>query len=234
MLDYNRVRLALAAVKPFGSSVAPAILDFFTGEAPLIPHARATQFEIAIFNGATLDGLTGLLSITLELKNAVDGVINTGAALASRTVAAAQFNVALQKAEWEADQGQHALFQFTDAEMNVAGFPTSDNKKQFGLVVSGLAAAGRVDLASGLVTLQQSGATGTGMSNPPTPSYTLSDQDILAALAGKINRGINRNAPQIVLACVNDPTTGLLLEAFKPAGGGDPILRPRKVNIPAV
>lgn len=232
-LTHNRVRLGLKAALPFGSATAPALLDAFSGDSPVIPHARATQFEIAVFNGDVLDALTDLLSITLELKEASNGVIDTGAPVASRTVAAANFNAALTKDQWKNDQGQHAVFEFSDAEMNVATAGFVDNKKQFGLVVSALANAGRVDLASGIVTMQRSGATGTGMSDPPQPSYTLSDQDILAGLNGKINRGINRKAPKIILECVNDPTEGLLLEAFKPAGGGDPILRPRKVVIPA-
>ena len=226
--------MALAVTTPFEvAGGVQSILDKFTDAAPLIPHARAVQFEIALFQGQVLDAATGLTSMTLEMKNVVNNVIDTGAPVLSKTVEAAAFNGQLTQGDWDSDQGQYALFSFTEGDTNLDMTGAVANRKTFGRVVSGLGPEGRVDCASGLVQMVKSGATGLGAGAPPVPTYTFTDQDILAMANDKLKLGINRKGASFVLPAINDPTKGLMLYVEDPLDGGEPILRQVFVPIPS-
>lgn len=225
--DRNRIRIALDVAKPFGAIDKPAILDFFTGAQPKIPHARAVQFEIAIFNDGVLDNLSGLTSLRIEFKNVdANGVIDAPGA-AQLDDSTGVFNTLLTANEWENDNGEtsgksyHAIFLFTQDQM--AGLSMSgavENEKTFGLVFSGVGAGGgRVDCGVGLVKLVQSGATGVSSGVAPQPTYTFSDQEIEAKNAGKLNAGINAAGVLPIFACRNDATKGMQLIVEKDADG---------------
>lgn len=239
MFTRNRVRLALAVTTPFDTPHgASAVMDFFLNATPLVPHGRAVAFEVALFQGAVLDAAIGLDSLTLEIKNQAGGIIDTGAAVASRTVSSATFNALLDAAKWQAGTDYYAAFEFSEAEMNLdmssgtesRGFFTA---KQFGLVVSGLGPNGRVDCGAGLIYLIKSGATGLGSGVPPVVSYGLSDQEILAGIAGCVKAGVNPSGTAPIFASQDDPARGLMLTVRIPADGGDPVIEWVPVVVPS-
>ena len=126
--------------------------------------------------------------------------------LATRTVASAAFNTALTKAEWQSDSASaagtpsyHAVFEFTDTEMNISMTGAVNNEKEFGLVVSALGAAGRVSLGRGTIVFVQDGATGTGTSNPPVATRTMTDEEIIAGDASAVKLGENPAGAAFIL-----------------------------------
>jgi len=229
MFVRNRIRLALEVSAPVGITAGDpnVLIDSLTNATPRIVHGRALQVEIALLNHRILDNLTGLSSLTLEIKDATAGVIDTGAPKLSKTVAS--FNVALTASEWENDQGSpsyHAVFEFLDTE--IAGLSMSGavaNAKQFGLVVTGLGAFGRVSCGSGLVTVIQDGGTGAGSGVAPVASYTLTDQEILAGLNSKLDKGENPDGIGFSLFDVGGGGKGIRFWVEVPAGDTEPVLR---------
>jgi hypothetical protein len=235
----NRVRLALNVTTPFETPAGQAaILDFFLGSNPLIPHGRAAQFEVAVFQGGVLDAAIGLDSMTLELKSVANNIIDTGAPLLSKTIPSSGFNANLDKESWDAGVEYYALFELSEADLNLdlsSGAITKGNftAKTFGLVFSGQGPNGRVDLAAGLALVLKSGATGLGTGAPPVPTYTYSDQEIAAALAGRLKAGINDPETTFTIPAFNNAAKGLKFRVVDPGDGGDVYLEQQQVVIPA-
>lgn len=205
----NRIRFPLDITKALDIQ---ALVDPFSSLTPLMPRARASQFEIALFNNDSLDTLAQFTSLTLEVKalNA-SGYINPAAAVTlSKTIAAVDFNTLLTRAEWDNDSGNtpwHVLFEFSEAEMTaIPAIAETDNRHNYGIVITGMTASGRVTLGSGIITAVDDGGTGAGAAVQPTVSYSFSDQEIQAGLATKVNLGENEPGAQIIL---RDASTGL-------------------------
>lgn len=197
----NRIRLAADGAKPFAD-----LLDQLTGATPVFPHGRNINVEIAVFNNATLDGLASVSSLTLDIKDlTAAGVIEpTAAALLTKTVSPASFNLQLKQDNWDNDvevngSSYHAAFALTSAE--TGGISMSgqvNNVKSLGLVLSATTSIGIVVLLSGVIQFRYDGAGATSGS-PPQAAYTFNDQQLLAMLASKLNAGENDNGVSFTL-----------------------------------
>jgi len=210
-------------------------MDKLTSCSPRIPWARALQVEVAIYNNGVIDNLSGITSMTFEIKNATGGIIDTaGAAVLSQTISSASFLNTLTEDQWLNDNPQpsyHAVFPFLDTE--IAGISMSGsvgNEKGFGLVVSAVGAYGRFTLTQDIVQLVNDGATGAGSGVAPLASYTYSDQQILALFNAKLNAGENPDGVGYALFDKNGSGAGLLLYVEVPAGETEPVLRTVKVT----
>jgi len=197
----NRIRLAADGAKPFAD-----LVDQITGATPIFPHGRNINVEVAIFNNATLDGLASVSSLTLDIKDLTTaGVIEpTAAALLTKTVSSASFNLQLKQDNWDNDvdvngSSYHAAFALTSAE--TGGLSMSgqvNNVKGLGLVLSATTSIGIVVLLSGVIQFRYDGAGATSGS-PPLAAYTFNDQQLLAMLAAKLNAGENDNGVSFTL-----------------------------------
>lgn len=201
----NRIRLALAIAAPVGDgSSAPQLFDVITGATPRLTRARAVQFELALFNNGVLDPLTGLTSITLEVKPVTAaGVIDTAAAaVMSKTVSAASFNAALTQDIWDNDSGAtpyHAVVTFLDTETGLTMTGHTNNELAFGIVITGVTSIGNVTLGGGVITVVHDGGTPGAASTPPVAAYTFTDEVILAMIAAKLNAGTNAAGQGFIL-----------------------------------
>lgn len=198
----NRIRLPLDGIAPFAQ---PSITDPNKGETAVFPHGRNINVEVAVFNNGVLDDLSSITSLTLDIKNLVSGVIDpTGAALLTKTVNAAAFNLQLKQDNWDTDtdvngSSYHAAFALTSAETGGLDMSTAvANVKGFGLVISATTTIGIVVLLSGIIQFRQDGA-GAAVGVPPVAQYTFSDQQLLAMLAAKLNAGENDNGVSFTL-----------------------------------
>jgi hypothetical protein len=222
----NRIRLALELTKPLAQN---AIIDKWSNERARIPHGRAVQFEIGLFDNGVLAVLTSLTALTLEIKSATNDVIDTDAPKLSRTVNSAAFNNGLQADQWENDQGSpsyHAVFEFLDTEiaaLDMAG--AVNNEKTFGLVITGLTANGRVSCGTGLITLAKDGGTGAGSGVAPLPAYTYSNQEIDAKVAAKLEAGENDDGVGYTLFDKNGSGKGIRFWVEVAAGETEPKLK---------
>jgi len=197
----NRIRLAADGANPFAD-----LLDQVTGATPVLPHGRNINVEVAVFNNAVLDTLASVSSLTLDIKDlTAGGVIEpTAAALLTRTVSSASFNLQLKQDNWDNDvdvngSSFHAAFALTSAE--TGGLSMSgqvNNVKSFGLVLSATTSVGIVVLLSGVIQFRYDGAGATSGSPPPA-AYTFNDQQLLAMLASKLNAGENDNGVSFTL-----------------------------------
>jgi len=197
----NRIRLAADGARPFAD-----LLDQLTGATPVFPHGRNINVEVAVFNNATLDSLSNVTSLTLDIKDlTAAGVIEpAAAALLTRTISSASFNLQLKQDNWDNDvdvngSSYHAAFGLTSAE--TGGLSMSgqvNNVKGFGLVLSATTSVGIVVLLSGVIQFRYDGAGATSGS-PPLAAYTFTDQQLLAMLAAKLNAGENDNGVSFTL-----------------------------------
>jgi len=197
----NRIRLACDGAKPFAD-----LLDQATGATPVFPHGRNINVEVALFNNGLLDALASVTSLTLDIKAlTAAGVIEpTAAALLTKTVSSASFNLQLKQDNWNNDvdvngSSFHAAFALTSAEtggLDMTG--QVNNVKSVGLVISATTSIGIVVLLSGVIQFRYDGAGATSGS-PPVAAYTFSDQQLLAMLAAKLNAGENDAGVSYVL-----------------------------------
>jgi hypothetical protein len=219
----NRIRLALEHTK---ANFPEQQVDAFTSKTPRAPHGRIWDFEIGLFNKSVLDPLTGLQSITVEIKTATGGVIDAGSAsLLSKTTGV--FNAALTADQWANDQGvpsYHAKLTFTDLESGALDMAGSvENTKTFGFAVTALTPAGRITIGSGLLLVMKDGGTGAGSGIPPVATYTFSDQEIQGMLEGKLNTG--ENAAAVGFTLRDSGGSGFGIRFYVEMEGGIPVLR---------
>lgn len=197
----NRVRLKLDLTRPLD----PAYDVFQKGDLPLVARGRAVRVEVALFNGTTLDPLTEITSIKLEVKalNATGFIDAASAALMSKTVSAASFNLGLTQAQWDngGDDDAHAVFEFLDTETGLTVLSTT-NRTDYGYAITAQTSAGPTTIASGKMRFIQDG--GLTVSTPPAigdPSFVRVD-DFLAAMQTVVKLGVNARGASFLL--VND------------------------------
>jgi hypothetical protein len=196
----NRLRAKLDSTKPVGT-----VVDAFTGDALRIPRSRALQCEFGLFNNDVLDSLADILSIKVEVKEIVNGVVQVDAApLMVKTVAAAQMNALLSQAEWDNGTNQHLKVLFTAEETALAAGVT--NEKAYWLVVTADSSGGPISLGSGtLWIVNDGGRTSLDAPPPAEPGYVRYD-DFLAAIATCIK---HINQPGVGITLVNDLGYGI-------------------------
>jgi hypothetical protein len=184
----NRIRLKMDIRAPLVASV-----DFFSNDTPLMPRARAVQFEIGIFDGANLDDITDIQTITLECKADVDS-----AALFTQTLAAASLTPGLTPDQWANGQDSycHAMFTFLEGVtgLNLGGA----TQKQFILVVTALTSIGNLTVGTTVLTVVNDG--GLTAANTPAagdPAFLRVDQ--FNALAANFVKVIGDPGVPIIL-----------------------------------
>ena len=223
-ISRNRIRLKLDTLKPL-----EATYDFVSGQNARLPRARAVQFEISLFSGETLLALTGITSVTMEVKALTTaGVIDTATAnVMSKTVSAASFNSTLTSNEWTNDSGAtpyHAAFQFSVAETTLTMTGVINNVVGFGWVITATTASGTLCVGTGILNCVDDGGSGAGVPVPPTPTYTYTDAQIEAMLAGKLSLGENPAGAAYMLVSP-DGTVKFLFRV-----GNDGSLHPERIT----
>jgi hypothetical protein len=223
MIRNNRIRVKL----DIATALVPSV-DFFTGASPLMPCGRAVQFEFGAFNHDEIDTLNAMTSIKLEVRPlTASGVVDLVAGpVMSKTVNAADFNLALTKAAWELGFEWHVKVEFTEAETGL----TVDalNYRDYGAVVTAQTGTGPVTL--GVFTLRAVKDGGLTVVTPPPvgdPNYVRAD-DYLADKNQFIKR-INAKGMSIIL--FNDVGSGIELRPTP--GSNQPVLEVIKHNPPA-
>ena len=195
----NRIRFALNTRLPLKETVDP-----LTGARPRMPRARAAQVEIALFSGTTLLSLTGITSMTMEVKPVTTGGVidTTKANVMSKTVSAASFNATLTSAEWTNDSSvtpYHVAFLFSVSETTLTMTGSVNNALNFGWVITGTTANGTETLGIGVLVCVDDGGSGAGVPELPEPTYTRTDEQIDAMLAGSVKIGENPAGAAIML-----------------------------------
>ena len=140
------------------------MLDAYTNATPQGWTRAATQFEVALARGGSLVDVGNLASVTLEGTLYAD---KDGPRVFSRTLAGADLQPALTEATWTDGTAQHALFVFSNAEMNIdlQGADSAD----FWLVITALTQEGDgIVCGTGRLTICDDGAF---LATPPPPAY---------------------------------------------------------------
>lgn len=131
-----------------------------TAAAPVLWRGDDVAFEVGLFRGSELLGISNFASMTLEIKSNDPAGI-TGVPLASRTLSAGNLDGTLDAASWADESRQHALFAFTGSEtaFDLGG----ELEKVFYLTLSGLTTdvpVRRVTFGFALLKVKEGGATG--------------------------------------------------------------------------
>lgn len=165
----NRVRLKMDTRTPLVDS-----LEVFLNATPQMPRARAVQFEIGIFDGDTLDDISDIVTITLEVKATIDGV-----RLFTRTLNAGDLKGNLTPDQWLGgiDSNCHAMFTFPEIETAVDMGGATIAEKQFLLIVTALTSIGNLTVGRTTLTIVNDGGLTTA--NAPAagdPAFVRVDQ----------------------------------------------------------
>lgn len=192
-LVYNRLRIFLDLNTPF---VVETFRNYVTQDRPKMGYNRAVAFEVAVGRGKVVSDEAGNYSaITLVIKpTKASGEIDAGvASLLEKTVAIT--NTTLTQSQWTNDSGEtpyHAILQFPDSETVIDMTGAVKNAITLGIAITGMGAAGRTTLGSGLITLQNDGAVITG-GVVPVATRLITDAEIHALLSVKV--GFTGNPP---------------------------------------
>jgi hypothetical protein len=115
MISRKRIRLACDPQKR--ADISDYLKDVFTSATPELWRGNDVQFEIALYNGTTLEtDLSNIASLTLTIRQSNA----SGAILATKTIAAAALDDSLTAETWTDNTKQHALVTLTSAETNIA------------------------------------------------------------------------------------------------------------------
>ena len=104
----QRLRYQIDRSKSGGS-----IADFVAGQQIFFWNGNDIQIELGIFNAATLDDISWIASITVEVK---ESEVDLGSPLMSKTVLAVDLNPTLTEDQWIAGADQHGIVYFTHGE----------------------------------------------------------------------------------------------------------------------
>ena len=126
-----------------------SISNVLTGDSAETWQANATDIEIAVFNTDAIASVSDLTSINCKIQpSQIKELI-----LADSTVASGSLDDTTTAATWTDGTQQHALFSFTNAEMNLA---VPGSVQEFWLVFTGLTTAGsEVTLGAGKFFIHQ-------------------------------------------------------------------------------
>ncbi len=158
------------------------LLDAYTNATPQGWARAATQFEVALASGGNLVDVGNLSSVTLA---GAPYTARGGARSFSRTLAGTDLDNALTEATWADGSAQHALFTFSNAEMNLplGGADSAD----FWLVVTALTQAGDgIVCGTGKLTVSDDGAFTDAPLPPANPGagITVDQADLRYARLG--------------------------------------------------
>lgn len=95
-------------------SQSSPFVDVLTGSTPDFWRGEDVQFELAFYYGSALADLTEFDDLILMIKDAS----RDGAPLVSVTIHAADLNLTLTTAQWEAGTGEHCTVAISSAETN--------------------------------------------------------------------------------------------------------------------
>ena len=126
-----------------------SISNVLTGDSAETWQANATDIEIAVFNTDAIASVSDLTSINCKIQpSQIKELI-----LADSTVASGSLDDTTTAATWTDGTQQHALFSFTNAEMNLT---VPGSVQEFWLVFTGLTTAGsEVTLGAGKFFIHQ-------------------------------------------------------------------------------
>lgn len=162
----DRVRLAIVQTDK------SAIEDFISGNTPTWYNGNDLQFEIGFFTDLSfgaLDDISNIDSITLQIKPLTN---KSGAAVMAATLASGDLNDALTLGQWNANDPTlaQAIITFVNGvtNINLNGL----DQQNFWMVISAVLTNGsKVTLATGQVTIVESGFATAVPSFVVTPTY---------------------------------------------------------------
>ncbi|HBY60591.1 MAG TPA: hypothetical protein DEH78_12270 [Solibacterales bacterium] len=166
-VERHLIRIAFDMANP-----GVAVVDKLSGETPQFWRGNDVRFEVVVMrNGAVLD-VGNLASLTLEVR---DDQNITSTPLMQKTVASGAMDNSVTDETWENDTKQHATFDFTDTETNLAspgGVYLGNWEDPKFIVLSGITSGGNViTYQAGKIIFREDGAGSAG--TPPTndPNY---------------------------------------------------------------
>lgn len=207
-LRKRKVRFSADYRATFGSAT---LRDQFTAQGIETVRGNATRFEIAFYEGDAIADLSEVESLNLKIQpsQTVDGV------LADQTLELADLDLTVDAESWADGTKQHAVFEFTSAEMNISPGGAS---RVLWLVVTAITIDGEeLTLAAGNLTLHEDN-NGSLATPPESPgAYLTVEQADARFVRGRcITRETDDGPPTLPLIRV----TGTL------AGSGGPVVFP--------
>lgn len=192
------------------------VLDAETGSMPSVPRGAALVVQVGLFaRNAIVADTSNLDSATLKIRALTEsnGVLTIGAVQASSAVAAGDI-VDITEAQWNAGTHQHAEFELTSAQLNLAA-------GTYWLVLAGQTTAGEtITIGVGRFRIVDVGLTDDAAEAPeflpsdgPTckrGSVTLSTNDETKAVAFTTAFAA---APSLVLVTLHAPSSGFVIGA---------------------
>ena len=208
----NRIRLALDTMRPLEPTY-----DFVSNLRPRFPRARALAVEVALYSDDTLLELGGITSMIFEVKpltSQTGGVIDaTQVNVMSDTVESGLFNLNLTDSEWENDSGTtpyHCQFTFSVAETTLTMTGAVANELKLGYVVTAITGSGRITCGTGTISCFEEGGSGAGVPVAPNPTYTYTDEELDAMIAGKLGFSENPAGAAFILVSKDGTKKGII------------------------
>lgn len=177
--EYHTIRCAFDMARPYTD-----VVDKLTGQTPIFWRGNDLRFEVVVMRNNTVLDVSNLASLTLEVR---DDQSITSTPLMQKTVAGGAMDNTVTDTTWGNNTKQHATFDFTDAETNLASpgavFKSTWEDVKY-LVLSGITNSGNViTYQCGPIIFREDGAGSAG--TPPTndPNYYTQAQTDAAFVA---------------------------------------------------
>lgn len=182
----ERIRIRVNTDAKAGTS---GIVDDITGSNPDCWKGTNVQFEIGLFFSEQLIDISNIQTLTFTAKDITN---KTGPKLFEKSISQADMDLTLTEDAWTAGTGQHAILEFTPAEMNID--LNGQDSKTLWLMIHGISTEGdRLALGAAKLTVNETGID-SGLPSPvvggniiPAGSvYNGSGQYTVAVSVGKV------------------------------------------------
>lgn len=203
LLTSRRVRCRVTVGAPFTTT---PLSDAFTSQTLESVRGNATRFEFGFFDvlGTALD-LSEVQSLNLKLQPSQ----TVDSPLADKTITV--LDLTLDAATWDDGSKEHAVFQFSNAEMNI---DPQGERRTLWLVITAITIGGdEVTLTGGAFFLHEdnNGSLATPPENPG--AYLTVEQGDARYYAGSIIRTLAEGPPENAVATGNFSFPGMTAPA---------------------
>lgn len=201
----------IRAKAEFGNRFASSgLIDVRNASSIEIIRGNGTDFQIGIFDA--IDDSVAVISDLASLNLRIRASQTSGSTiLADKTVAAASFDETLTTGTWDDGTKQHAVFSFSNAEMNI---DPEGKSKVLWLVLTGISDAGdEVTLAAGTITLHEDNNVDADPP-PENPGTTLTLEEGDARWVQYISNATPpADAPYNLMSVYIDTASGIMYRA---------------------
>jgi hypothetical protein len=195
-VEAHRLRIAFDLSK-YGEPV----VEKRSAATPQIWRGNDLRIEVVIMDNGVILPVSNLASLTFEVRDAAN---LTAAPLMQKTVSSGDLDNTVTADDWEADTKEHAVFEFTDTETNLASpgaVYLGTWEETYYIVLHGVTTGGNIiTYQTGALIFREdgSGSAGTPPTNDPN-YYTM----------GQVDAGF--------VAKTGDTMTGLLVLSADPS-----------------